>query len=356
MGTTYNIGKNKWEQSNLNNNMSGTDANAIYYATHGGSMSGAANDKLTNPGSYVSTTADKGTGKGGSGGSGGGNGSGGSIDISGYGGGGYDATSVWQAYLDRLTAQAQAAYERNMERIASAYENSRNSLSENYDSTKGQLESAASKSRGEINSDSESSMRQAYINNMLSRRDLLQNMTAQGMSGGATESTMASLENNYGNARNQIDTQRNKSLKDLEATFANNLAQALQQYNSQMASLNQWRAGQEMAAENALNNFEAGYAANFSQLAPSNDAYLAALNALMGNQSGFSFNATAANNPYYGASVQQANNQNNTNYAEYLAAQGLLGNNVTRSNLYNQYRNGSLSSEDLVALINRLGL
>jgi hypothetical protein len=62
MGTTYNIGKNKWEQSNLNNNMSGTDANAIYYATHGGSMSGAANDKLTNPGSYVSTTADKGTG------------------------------------------------------------------------------------------------------------------------------------------------------------------------------------------------------------------------------------------------------------------------------------------------------
>lgn len=356
MATTYHVGNKSWDQDRLNNNMSGTDANAIYYATHGGSMSGSANTKSSNPGSYVSTSSGGGSkGSGGGSGSGGNGGSGGGNFGGGGGGSYYDATAVWQAYLDSLRAQAQEAYERNMDRISEAFASSRDSLNSNYNSTRGQLESSADKSRGEINDDSEQSMRQAYINNMLSRRDLQQNMTAQGMSGGATESTMASLENNYGNARNQIDTQRNKSLKDLEQTFSNNLAQALQQYNSQMSALNQWRAQQEINAEYALTNFMQGYAQNFSSLAPSNDAYLAALSALANNQSGFSFTGTEANNPYYGANAQQANTVGNSNYAEYLAAQG-LGGNVTRDALYNQYSKGQIAKEDLVALINRLGL
>ncbi len=358
MATTYNVGNKKWTQSELNNNMSGTDANAIYYATHGGSMAGAANSQASNPGSYVSSTPDKVT-KTGSGSGGGKGGSG----IGGYGGGDggsyYDASGVWQAYLDRLTAQAQAAYDRNMSRIASAYENSADSLRSNYDSTRGQLDSSANKSRNEINVDSEGAMRQAFINNMLSRRDLAQSMAARGLSGGATETTQASMENNYGNARNQIDTQRNSSLADLEQTYQNNLAQALQQYNSMMANLNQWRAQQEMAAEQALNNFESGYAANFSMLAPSNDAYLAALSALSNNQNNFSFNGAVANNPYVAANAQQANTVGDNNYAEWLAQQqlasGASGVGV-RNNLYGQYRNGSISQEDLVSILNRLGL
>ena len=200
MAVKYNIGRSSWDQSNLNNNMSGTDANAIYYATHGGSMAGAENTRDTNSGSYVTRTGkDKNpTGGGNGGGSGSGSGGGGSLGLEGYGygyGGGYDASSVWQAYLDRLQAQAQESYARNMETIANAYDRSAGSLDENYDSARGQLESSANKSRGEINTDSEAAMRQAYINNMLSRRDLQQSMTAQGMSGGASETTMASLDN-----------------------------------------------------------------------------------------------------------------------------------------------------------------
>jgi len=365
MATTYNIGKNKWTQNNLNNNMSGTDANAIYYATHGGTGTGKANTQRSNPGSYVSYTPDKSSGgSGGGGGNDGGNSGGGDYyDPYGggyygdyYGGGYFDSSGVWEEYLERLQAQAEASYARNMETIANAYDRSAGSLNENFSSARDQMNQAANKSRGEINDDSEAAMRQAYINNRLSRRDLQQNLSALGMSGGASETTMASLDNNYGNARNKIDTQRNKSLSELESVLANNLAAALQQYNAQMSSLNQWRAQEEMAAEAALNNFEAGYAANFSSLAPSNDAYLAALNALQKSQQGFNFEGASANNPYQALSQRQAANMYNTNYAEYLAANSLYGNNATRNNAYSAYQNGRMSQEDLVTLINRLGL
>ena len=39
MKRTYNTGGQSFTQDQLNNNMSGTDANAIYSATHGGSSS-----------------------------------------------------------------------------------------------------------------------------------------------------------------------------------------------------------------------------------------------------------------------------------------------------------------------------
>lgn len=298
-----------------------------------------------------------GSGSGGSGGSRGSSSSSGSISYG--GGGGSSASDVYMAYLNRLQAQAEASYQRNMERIADAYNSSRNALTENFNSTKGQLEASRNKSANGINTDSESAMRQAYINNMLSRRDLAQSMAARGLSGGASETTRASMENNYGNARNQIDTTRNKNLSDLEEVYNNNLAQALQAYNSNMANLDMQRMQLEQQAENALNNFEAGYAANFSMLAPSNEAYLQALQALTNNQNSFNYEGATANNPYLAYSMTQAQSGGgNNNYGEYLAQQSMMNASpaTTKANLYNQYRNGQISQEDLVAMLNRLGL
>lgn len=295
-----------------------------------------------------------------SGGSGGGSSSSSAhLDFGGGGDNYFDATSVYMEYLNQLKAQAQAAYDRNMQRISDTYNTSRDALQSNYNSTRGQLENSMNRSRNEINTDSEAAMRQAFVNNMLSRRDLAQSMAAQGMSGGASETTRASLENNYGNARNQIDTQRGKSLSDLNETYNNNIAAALQQYNSQMANLDMQRMQLEQQVENALTNFQSGYAANFSMLAPSNDAYLNALAALRNNQAGFTFQGALANNPYQAVSMQQAQNGGNTNYAEYIAQQALLNGGSpagAKASLYNAYRNGNISQEDLVSMMNRLGL
>ena len=326
-----------------------------------GAVAGAVGP-LTEAGS-VGEYAGGGYGDGGYGGSGGGYGSDYDYDYEGggYGGGDdyYDATEVYMEYLNRLQAQAEAAYNRNMETLNDTYSKNASNLKSNLESTRGQLGASRDKSMNDINADSESAMRQAYINNMLSRRDLQQRLTAQGMSGGASETTRASLENNYGNARNQIDTQRNASLADLDQTYNNNLAAALQQYNSQMSNLDLQKMQIQQEIENALTNFQSGYAANFSMLAPSNEAYLNALRSLQNNQAGFQYTGAVANNPYVGANVQQAQNGVNSNYGEYLAQQ-LLNNGgspqAVKTAAYNAYRNGQMSQEDLVNFINRYGL
>ena len=68
-------------------------------------------------------------------------------------------------------------------------------------------------------------LKQAYINKMQTLRNLPQQMSAQGLNGGASETTLASMNNNYGNARNQLETERLKQLANLQNTYQNNLAQ-----------------------------------------------------------------------------------------------------------------------------------
>lgn len=68
-------------------------------------------------------------------------------------------------------------------------------------------------------------LKQAYINKMQTLRNLPQQMSAQGLNGGASETTLASMNNNYGNARNQLETERLKQLASLQSTYQNNLAQ-----------------------------------------------------------------------------------------------------------------------------------
>ena len=68
-------------------------------------------------------------------------------------------------------------------------------------------------------------LKQAYINKMQTLRNLPQQMSAQGLNGGASATTLASMNNNYGNARNQLETERLKQLANLQNTYQNNLAQ-----------------------------------------------------------------------------------------------------------------------------------
>ena len=118
----------------------------------------------------------------------------------------YEAIARAQAEAEaaRLAALRQAAneaYERNMSRIESSYNNAAGNLRSNYDSTVDRLNAARDKSLGEVNADAEKSLQEAYINNMLTRKNLNQRLAAMGYNGGATETTMGSLENQYGASR-----------------------------------------------------------------------------------------------------------------------------------------------------------
>lgn len=81
--------------------------------------------------------------------------------------------SEYENYLAQMRQAAQDAYDRGMNALNNAYDKQMSSLSDNLNSTKGQLLDSFNRSKSNINSDAESSLRQAYINRMISERNLL---------------------------------------------------------------------------------------------------------------------------------------------------------------------------------------
>ena len=64
------------------------------------------------------------------------------------------------------------------------------------------------------------------------------------------------MANNYGNARNEINTTTNDNLSALEGEYNDNVAQALQAYNSAVANAQLQKAQQAIQLRNALANNE----------------------------------------------------------------------------------------------------
>ena len=231
--------------------------------------------------------------------------------------------SDYDNYLAEMRAAAQNAYDRGMNALNSAYDSQLSSLSNNLNETRNQLSNQYNRSKQSITDDAAGSLRQAYINKMLSERNLGQQMTALGLNGGATETTLANMLNNYGNARNNINTTQNKNLANLEGNYSDNLSQAMQAYNSAVASANLQKAQQAMNLENALANNQISALGDYQSLmANRNSQYLDLLKAAIANGASFSFDPTSANNAVKGIAVQQAANP--TLETNYQAVQDLL--------------------------------
>lgn len=233
-------------------------------------------------------------------------------------------------YLRQMREAAQNAYDRGMSALNSAYDNQMNSLSNNLNETRNQLANQYNRSKDSINQDAQNSLRQAYINRMLSERNLGQQMSAQGLTGGATETTMANMLNNYGNARNNINTTLNNNLSNLEGNYSDNLSQAMQAYNSAVANANLQKAQQAMSLENALANNQISALGDYQSLMQrENQNYLDLLKAAIANGASFSYNPTEANNSVNAVAVQQAANpalvNNLTAIQELMGAENVPG-------------------------------
>lgn len=247
--------------------------------------------------------------------------------------GGLNLVDYYSSLAAQRQAAADAAYENNMARIASMYENVAGNLGSNYDSTVSRLNAARNKSMGEINTDAENSLRQAYINNELTKRGLNQRLSAMGYNGGATESTMANLANEYSRSRGGINTTRNDNLADLEQTYGDNLANALQAYNLAMNNLEMQRMSLENAAENARANASAS---DISGALTMDSGFITALQNALANQGNYQYDPSQATNDFVAGQAQQAQTASEGNaYAKYMAQQLLAaGNSPTDVNNY----------------------
>ena len=147
---------------------------------------------------------------------------------------------------------AQNAYQNQLNALNSSISQRQGYLKSNYDSALSTLLSDYNLSKGNINTDAGNSLQQAYITNMLNQKNLKQKLASQGLSGGATESTVARLLNAYGNNRNSINNERSRNLSSLENSYNANRNSALSAYNSALAQLEADNYAQRSALQNAL--------------------------------------------------------------------------------------------------------
>lgn len=240
---------------------------------------------------------------------------------------------------------AQNAYNRGMNYLNSAYSQKLNSLGNNFNSALGQLQDSYNNSANNVNTDADRSLRQAYINRMMNEKNLGQQMSAQGLSGGATESTLARLYNNYGNSRNNIETTRANNLNQLEQLLNSSQASALQSYNNALADAESERMQYAMNLENNLANNEISAADTYQNaLSHNNTNYLNALSDAVRNMAAYNYDPTKATNDLNLATVIQAASNANSNYPQIGNSYGAVDNGVSTGTLANNSNNAYLQA------------
>lgn len=114
------------------------------------------------------------------------------------------------------------AYKKAMEEIEAKQRAAREQA---YQTAAQQQKNDLAYSTGQVNDATDKALQEAYINKMMTLRNLPQTMAAQGLTGGASESTMAGLYNNYSNARNDLESERVNQIGALQQAYNNNMAQ-----------------------------------------------------------------------------------------------------------------------------------
>ena len=121
--------------------------------------------------------------------------------------------SVYALYDDLLNSQRDALAQERDARLRG--------LQANYQNAKSRLDSSFNSGETELNQNADRALREAFIEDMLNRRALNQQLAANGIIGGAAESVLARAFNNYGNNRNEIERGRMDDLRSLLANYQN---------------------------------------------------------------------------------------------------------------------------------------
>lgn len=89
---------------------------------------------------------------------------------------------------------------------------------------KQQMANQLAASKASTNANYDSNAAQAYINRMKQENALAEQLRARGISGGASETAMANLYNNYALGQSSNEASRNAALGQLQNTYDTNIA------------------------------------------------------------------------------------------------------------------------------------
>jgi hypothetical protein len=156
------------------------------------------------------------------------------------------------------------AYNANYGSLNDSYLAALNALGLNYQDTEDLLNNRLASSQQALEDARRRAMQEAYIARMMDQKNIEDYLGAAGFSGGATESVLSSLLNNYRSNRNKIEENTQASLRDLLQTYLDNMSNARQRYNEGLLSAenNRMSAAQNLA--NGLYESQANAASNYS--------------------------------------------------------------------------------------------
>lgn len=272
--------------------------------------------------------------------------------------------AAYLAYLQEIERRqqqaAQDAYDRNVTSMRDAFAQRGQKLKDNLDFTLKNLQTDYNASRDSVNNDAAKSLQEAYINKMLSRKNLAQNLSAQGLSGGASETTMAGMENNYGNARNNIQTTANENLGGLEDLYDRNRNSAYQAYNDQLAQDALAQAQYMIQFENDRQSaLASAYESQMSKLLSLDPSYVTGLAGLVSSQQDYTPVATTVSNPVSKVSTQQGSAVDLSGigaprYALKLAQQ-MAARGSRADDIINTLARNSVNSNTITQILSQLG-
>ena len=167
------------------------------------------------------------------------------------GGSGSDiVNSIVDAIAVDPTKALRDRYATMLDELSGNHNTMLNALRQNYDSAVNTVNNNYNLSEQAQNANAEDALRQAYINYMISKKNMASDMSRMGYNGGVTESNQARMYNNYGNIRNdinrtladrvaEINAKRNADLSDVLASYNTNVANQEKNYFNERTNIQQ---------------------------------------------------------------------------------------------------------------------
>ena len=165
---------------------------------------------------------------------------------------------------DSLMANLMANFTQNNASLDDYYNQVLALLGNNYADTESYLNSQLGNSQQALEDDRRRALQEAYIARMMQEKQLRDQLDAYGLTGGASESVMANLMNNYMNNRAGVEEKTQSLLKDLLQNYIGNISNARQNYNQALMN----------AAQNQMNARQ-NYANNLAEAQTNAASYLA---------------------------------------------------------------------------------
>lgn len=159
--------------------------------------------------------------------------SGGSSGLGGYDAGGIDVSALYDLLNQRL-GEYEGNYTSLLDLLANNYGDLLNALGLNYSDTEALLNGQFTNSKNELENARRRALQEAYISRMMEEKNLADQLDAYGLTGGASESVLANMRNNYANNRYQVEENLQNNLRDLLQKYLENLAGARDRYNNSL--------------------------------------------------------------------------------------------------------------------------